>query len=374
LNLADMLCFADIGQLNKIAGNYACDCKSNSKNELIQTILWAMGRRESFDRAIGELSIEDIRFISTLLFENKPAYSLEDLIARAGQCRFDAPSGQGDRSREMIAGFMSKGWLFNGVSRHNRFLFQMPDDLKKKACDALVRRFSASLEPAEEPPAYRDEHLLIADDILHFLRFIDREDVPLTADGAIYKRVLHHLLDGMAVKEKPLSGGGWRFGYGRRFREYPERFSLIYDYCYYRDLIREEEGRLTLTELGRERAQSRRREDLLQIFKLWVRLYKGAIPNLTALANWVNLLAVRWITLESLGRCLKPLIKPFYYDTPDSILEHRVVKMMAHLGLVRLGEHSGLGTVLQVTPLADSVIRGVRVGDEEIIRLPERPA
>lgn len=374
MNLADLLSYADIHQLHQIAGNYHCECRSHSKNELIQAILCAMGRRESFEKTVSALSAPDIRFLSTLLFDDKPAYSLEDLTARARQCRFDDPAEPGDRGREMIAGFKARGWLFNGVARHNRFLFQFPEDLKRKACEALLRHFSASLLHAEEPPVYRDEQGLIADDILFFLRFVEREEVPLTGDGAIYKRALQQLLDGMAVKEKPLSRGGWRFGYGRRFRDYPDRFSLIYDFCYYQDLIREGEGRLTLSETGRQRAAARRREDLVHIFKFWVRLYKGPIPNVMALTHWVKLLAARWITLESLVHCLKPMVKPYYYDSPEAILEHRIVRMMAHLGLIRVGEHPEHGLVLKTAPLADPTIRGVRVGDEDIIRLPERLA
>lgn len=374
MNLADLLCYADIHQLNKIARSYSCECKSNSKNELIQAILCAISRKESFEKTVGELSIEDIRFLNTLLFESKPAYSLEDLTARARQSRFDLSGEPGDKSREMIAGFKTRGWLFNGVSRQNRFLFHIPNDVKSKLCEALTRKFSAVLRKVEDPPAYRDEQQLIADDILFFLRYVDQEEVPLTTDGAIYKRSLQQLLDGFAVREQPPAKGGWRFGYGRKFRDYPDRFSLIYDYCYYQDFIREEEGRLTLSESGRERAHSRRKEDLLQIYRFWLRLYKGPIPNLPALVNWVKLLAVRWITLDSLRECLVPLIKPYYYDSPESILEHRIVRMMAHLGLLRIGEHPDFGLAVQATPLADPTVRGVRISDEEMIRLPERLA
>ena len=45
MNLADMLTYADIGQLSNIANHYDCDAKRNSKHELIQSILSKLGRR-----------------------------------------------------------------------------------------------------------------------------------------------------------------------------------------------------------------------------------------------------------------------------------------------------------------------------------------
>ncbi|KAF9118957.1 hypothetical protein BGX30_004195, partial [Mortierella sp. GBA39] len=46
MNFADMLSYADIGQLTTIASHYQCQCKRNSKHELIQSILVTLNRRE----------------------------------------------------------------------------------------------------------------------------------------------------------------------------------------------------------------------------------------------------------------------------------------------------------------------------------------
>jgi len=366
LNLADMLCYADIHQLNKIAQHYQCECSGNSKNELIQAILNAIYRNESFNKLIGDMTIEDIRFLNSMLFESSVTYSLEDLTARASQARFTPVEGGANLSREMISAFKQKGWLFNGYSHETKYVFHVPDDLKERTCKALQGRFQSNLDRVDEPPAYRDEQNVLADDIRYLLRYLAQEDVPLTTDGAIYKRVLLQLLDGMTVKEQPLSRGGWRFGYGRRFRDYPDRFSLIYDYCYYNDLIREQDDQLQLTDRGRQHVTANRKEDLGQIFRLWIRLYKGPIPNILALTHWVQRLANRWVTASSLIQILSPMVKPFYYDNAETIVEQRLLQMMMHLGLIRIGENNN-GKVVQATPLALTAIRGVKVTDEEVI-------
>jgi len=366
LNLADMLCYADIHQLNKIANHYECVCSGNSKNELIQAILNTINRKESFNKYISEMTIEDIRFLNSMLFENKATYSLEDLTARASQARFTPAAGGGDLSRAMISAFKQKGWIFNGYSHETKYVFQVPDDLKERACHALQWRFQSHLDRVEEPPAYRDEQHVMADDMLYVLRYIAQEDVPLTTDGVIYKKVLNPLLDGMTVKELPISRGGWRFGYGRKFRDYPSRFSFIYDYCYYNGLIQEQDDQVHLTEKGQKLVAQNDKEDLGQMFRLWIRLYKGPIPNIVAITHWVQRLSIRWITASSLIQCLSPMVKPFYYDTEETIIEQRILQMMMHLGLIRIGEN-GNGKVVQATQSAASIIRGVKVSDDEVI-------
>lgn len=55
MNLADMLTYADIGQLTAIAGRYQCECKRNSKHDLIQSILITLGSREFMETHIRGL-------------------------------------------------------------------------------------------------------------------------------------------------------------------------------------------------------------------------------------------------------------------------------------------------------------------------------
>jgi hypothetical protein len=362
MNLADMLSYADIHQLGQIARNYDCECDGHSKNELIQTILSTIGRRTCLDAFVQDMSVEDIRFFNSLLYENIEGYSMEELTLRARQARFVAPGEGIELSRDMIVKYKHRGWLFNGHSQQTRYLFHTPKDLLIRVGDSLSQRFMSALELTDEPAAYRDEQNLLADDILCLLHIIAHQEVPLTADGTIYKRLLLSMLDSFSVKEQLIGKVSFRFGY---------RFSFIYDYCYYNDLICELDGYLWLTEKGRKRISVLFKEDLGQIFRLWIRLYKGPIPNVLSITNWILRLTTNWVTVESLIDCLCPLVQTYYYDTPQSILERRIIQMLMHLGMLRIGEQAEGRLVVKATPRSYMLAQGTIVSDEETIKLPE---
>ena len=238
-----MLCYADIHQLKRIADKYGCSYGGNSKHELIQSILTKVHRREVTDEVISRMRKQDLRFLSSFLFDSRDAFSPEELMARALHSNFDDQKAEeevGDEPwspRRLISEYRSRGWLFNGIDKEKRYLLQFPRDLKQKFSVMLLERMAESLEYSAEPHVYRDEQTLIGEDIVRFLRFVSREHVPLTTAGFMYKRQLQQLLGSLAVDEALPAKAAWRFGYGRRFKEYPERFSFIYDYCYYNGWI-----------------------------------------------------------------------------------------------------------------------------------------
>ncbi|GAA4843777.1 hypothetical protein GCM10023310_22070 [Paenibacillus vulneris] len=370
MNLADMLSYADIHELSRIANTYNCDCNGHSKNELIQSILSTVNRREIFERQVIDLSIEDVRFLNSLIFDQRGSFSLEELIARVQQSRFSKDEDEMWNPRDMISRFKQRGWLFNGYSQNTRYLFQVPADLKRRFSEALTKQFRQQLVQSNEPIVYRDEQKLLIDDIYHFLHYVQQNEAILTSDTTLYKRQLMQILDRFSVKEEPVGKTAWRFGYGRFFKDYPNRFSLIYDYCYYAELITEHNQVLALTEKGASRVAHGQKEDILQVYKFWMRLYKNAIPNLQSLVYWIEKLAAGWVTLASVKTVLLPLVRPFYYDTPDSILEQRILQMMMHLGLLRIGETEEDGTVIQMSKLGSSVVQGIYVNEEDKVALP----
>lgn len=382
MNLSDMLSYADIGQLSKIANVYHCECNGNSKNELIQSILAQINRHEVFEELISGMKIEDLRFLNSLLFESRQSYSLEDLIARVQQSRFEdekqeqmEPAAEQPKKtksrkkaavpppppspRDIIARFKHQGWLFNGFSGPGRYLFQVPNDLKARFRDTLQRRFAEKLQYTDEPPMYRDEQGLLLDDIKHLLHYVYHNEVQLVSDGSMYKRYLQQILDRLGVQEELPSKGAWRFGYGRHFNYYPDRFSLLYDYCRSASYIQEGEGVLSLTEKGLERLQAAPLPaEQEQMFRYWLKLYKGPVTNLLSLVHWIHALARDWVTVESVREVLLPFIKTYYYDNPNAIYEARLLKMLTHLGLLRIGEHPMYGAVMKVTKTGLVVMEG----------------
>ncbi|MBH5317939.1 hypothetical protein I6N90_08995 [Paenibacillus sp. GSMTC-2017] len=379
MNLSDMLSYADIGQLNKIAGVYRCECNGNSKNELIQSILSQISRHDVFDEQISGMKLEDLRFLNSLLFESRQSYSLEDLIARVQQSRFGeekkvqvavaeikvkkskkkAPLPPAPLSpREIIARFKHQGWLFNGFTGPSRYLFQVPSDLKTRFRETLRRRFAEQLQYTDEPPIYRDEQGLITDDIKHFLQYVYQNEVQLTSDGSMYKRFLQQVLELMGIQEEPPAKGAWRFGYGRHFNHFPDRISLLYDYCFNAKYISEQEDTLSITDLGIGMLQKPFATELESLFRYWLKLYKMPVTNLLSLVHWIHSLSEEWVTVESIKKVLSPFVKPYFYDDVDSVLETRILKMMMHLGLIRVGDHPLYGKVIRMTKAGNMIISG----------------
>ncbi|QAY66147.1 hypothetical protein [Paenibacillus protaetiae] len=382
MNLADMLGYADIKQLSRIAEVYQCECNGHSKNELIQSILSTVSRKEVFDTKVVGLKLEDLRFLNLLLFESRESFSLEELMARAQQSYFGitdqqqpeqaAPQAKTKRTRkktaevqpesgprEMINRFKHQGWLFNGFSGPGKYLFQVPVDLKTRFRETLKRRFAEELVYTSDPQVYRDEQELLQNDINALLHYVYHNEVQLSADGSMYKRFINQLLERMSIREELPAKGAWRFGYGRHFNTYPSRLCFLYDYCRHAKYIQENGVNLTVTPAGEERLASKPPGELLHLYKHWLKLYKGPIPNLLPLVHWMNHLAEQWVTTDSLRKVLIPLIKPYYYDSAETIMEQRLIMMMVHLGLVRIGEHDTYGTVVRMTKAGAAIVSGV---------------
>ncbi|NBD22566.1 hypothetical protein [Paenibacillus glycinis] len=410
MKLADMLSYADIGQLSRIATTYQCECNGNSKNELIQSILSTVNRRDVFEAQIGALKLEDLRFMISLLFDARDAFSLEELIARVQQSRFGLPAALAQAPaaaeaapakkaavkssaassatkrvakskpqakerpepesgpRETISRFKQYGWLFNGYAGPERYLFQVPSDLKERFKQTMERRLASEVVYADdEPHAYRDEQMLMGEDVMHLLTYVHLNEVALTTDGTMYKRSIVQLLESFGVKE-PLPGKGeWRFGYGRKIKDYPNRLSLLYDYCYYQGWIVENNELLELSAAGKERQALRSAEPPDKLYQFWLRLYKGPVPNIRSLVHWIDKLGSRWVKADTIMATLTPYVKPFYYDQPETILEQRLIGTMLHLGLLRIGEHAEHGQVIRMTPLGKTIVAGRSIDDEAIV-------
>jgi hypothetical protein len=215
---------------------------------------------------------------------------------------------------------------------------------------------SIMVDAAEEPHAYREEQGLLSEDLYHMLQYVRRYEVPTSSDGSMYKRNLIQLMEHMGVRESLPQKGEWRFGYGRKFHVYPNRLALLYDFAMDSKLIVEASDCVMLTQIGEDKLSEPQLDETSKLYRYWLKLYKNPIPNLLALVNWIDRLARNWVTADSLQRTLLPYVKPYYYDTSESIFAQRIVGMMLHLGLVRIGEHEKYGTVIRMTKLGSAVV------------------
>ncbi|QQE72740.1 hypothetical protein KDJ56_12260 [Brevibacillus composti] len=349
MNLAEIMVYTDIRQLHQMASHYGCECNPNSKNELITTLLSNLRHKGTIAKEIEQLSREETHFFLLLFLDKRTQMSLEDLLAKAGVALEAKKERKQEEARTYIAKAMKRGWIFPAKTKAVG-QYQVPHDIREPLLQAWLLRWQNEAEPfAAEPEAYRDEGTALVDDIMQFLQFLQREPVPLTADGSMYKRYQQQLLQFLQIKEEPLAPQRWRFGYGLHFDLYPDRFSLIYDFCYYQRWIEEVPGQVMLTEAGLERLQTPSGDALHgdtlyhEVIRFWMRLYKRAIPNLPMLVQLIPMMASQgWVSQREFSRSLLPWIRPFYYDEPQNILVNRILKMMVHLGLIRVGQvHDG---------------------------------
>lgn len=348
MNLADLLTYADIGQLNRIANHYECINKTNSKHELIQSILITLGSKSFVEEQVEKLPISHLLFLNAMLFDTRASFSMEELTALARQAI--EPKGEQPASyfRDIIVHFTKCGWLFNGSTHQTRYLYQVPNDLKIKFLHVLQERFEQMMVKISEPSVYREEHHLLAEDLRLMLRFINQHDIPLNQEGFMYKRSQQQLMEYLHVQE-PLVGKGWRFGYGRSYKEYPDRLALLYDFAFHHRYISEKNGVLELTVEGLASLEKEPENEMIQLFRFWLRQYKGAIPNLTSVVYWVGRCADRWVTVSSLMESIGDLVHPFYYDSKEAVFTQRILQMMIHLGIIRSGDAVEKGQAVQIT-------------------------
>lgn len=340
MNLAEILVYTDIRQLHQIANHYGCECNPHSKNELITSLLSSLRHRLTISQEVAQLSPEQTHFLLLLFLDKRTVMSVEDVLAKAGVALENRNEQRQEEARRYVAQAMKRGWIYPAKMK-TVGQYQIPLDIREPYLQAWLEKWREK-HPliVQEPGAYRDEGTALCDDIMQFLQFLQQEPVPLTAEGGMYKRHQQQLFQFLHVKEEPLPPQKWRFGYGLHFDLYPDRFSLLYDFCYYHKWIEEAEGRVSITDAGRERLEQPYEDTLYHdLIRFWMRLYKRAIPNLPMLVQLIPLIASGgWVSQQVLVETLKPWIKEFYYDDPLHILTNRVCKMMVHLGLLRVGQ------------------------------------
>ncbi|RKD25730.1 hypothetical protein BEP19_01955 [Ammoniphilus oxalaticus] len=360
MRLAEMLSYADIDQLHELARAYACDCNINSKNELIQSLLASIKRQSSIEQQLDGLNQAEFNFLMHIVLDGRQQFSLEDLRVKA---KFSYPQ-ELDRAtyRKLVSVALKKGWVFRGVTRQASSSFEVPADMRKIWADEILRRELGEQPAYPQPYAYRDEGFAMIEDMRLFLRYVLDHEPTLTVEGVIYRRNQQQLFELLAAQEEPIEKGGWRFGYGRHFREYPDRFSLIYDFCYYRGYIREEPGHcLYVTNEAQEANELPAEWLAMELYKFWLRLYKRPVVGLPMLTRLIGRAAQQWVSEEILLQMITPRVRAFYYDQPDSIARQRILKMMVHLGLLRKGlaEPGGAPLLYQTTTLGQKLLESV---------------
>lgn len=328
MNLPDLLTYADINQLQDMAVHYELP-RTHSKHELIRSLLTNMQRPAWWNGQTEAMSSEERRFWQLVFLDSRETFNLEELLGKGRQ----ALDGKQGNPRTLVAKAIKTGLLFPDVTGRNRSLYQVPRDVRKLVIRALRNRYISGMV-CVEPAMYRDEQTCLVTDLGRFLTYVGDKGVRLTAENAIYRQDLQNILGQMTIKEEPITKQRWRFGFGRRYHQYPDRFSLLYDYAYYREYIDENGQTLCLTGLLPGKIVSKERE-AEEIYNFWLRLYRKPFPVLPLIVKWIYLLArSEWINLVLLRESLTEWLAPYYYMEKEQLFD-LLIKMLTHLGVIR---------------------------------------
>ena len=364
-----MLLYADIQHVAKIADQYDCQCNRHSKQEMIQSLLYKILQKKTITSLIEQIDDTEYSFVMLLYLDQKDQYTMEDLLAKGKKVTQLHQSSE--KPRELILKSLRKGWIFQGVGKHKTLVYLIPQDLKKVILELFRTQLLAQIENRSTLSFYRDEKNLIAADCQTFLKFVSKEEVLLTGDGNIYKRQQQLLFNQFLVVEEPLKKQGFRFGYGRRYHEYPDRFSLIYDYAYFKKLIDEDQvGILKITSVGLNQLEQGNIEQITRdMYQFWTRLYKTSIPHLPLIVRLIDLLAnEKWVAIHELEGIMLFWLKDHYYETKKIIFNDRIVKMLHHLGIIQIGQDEEK-SYIRLTKEGHQYIHGIEIFQAKEIEL-----
>jgi hypothetical protein len=365
LRIAEWLTYTSIEQLRQLNRAYhGEELATHSKYDLIRSLLPKLGTKENYQKQLEELPDIESRFLQLLVFDTTPAFTMEELLAkgRAALCK------QEGEPRALVIKAIKKGWLFQGYSQQTHYLYHVPSDTRKQVINCLLDPFRADVM-IRPPLYYRDEGYEVVCDLKKFLDFLGQNIVRTTDGGGIYRNQLRQMMATFSVSENLLNGKGPRFGFGRSYHLYPDRFSLLYDYAFYEKYFQENpEGYLCLVEQNFGNILDTDKEELvISLYRFWIRLYKRPIPNLAIVLKWIGSLAhLGWFSVQTIKEIVAPWLHPFYYES-EEILFARILKMLAHLGVLRIGEESTGEQFLTLTSTGSKIFSDVSAFQEKAI-------
>jgi len=345
MRLIDCLNYADIDTLRAIADHYQLSCTRHSKMSLHQAITYHFRMSSFISEQLQRWSQHRTATWLRLYSEAKRPYSLEELRSWF-------------TDDDDIQQALREGWLF----RTSRFQYSQPQYVVPEELHSQISAFVAEklcgqlVFSGEGPLVYADEESFLLQDVDVFLEYVQNHDVPLTQDGTIYKRHLLRLLEIMRVSEDPLAGG-WRFGYGRRFHDYPNRFAFLYDFAFHKGYVEEGAGgSLIVTGESRGWLDAADGLRLQWMADFYVATYRRAIPRLPTILRLLSMTQQRWVQEESMYNAAGVFINKYYYDSSRDVWELRILKMLQHLGLIRRGKDESDTGWFQTTQIGQQLL------------------
>lgn len=347
MKLSEMLIYADIEQLSEIAKRYQCNCSSHSKHDLIQSILSHSYREDIMSAQFDNMTAQQKHLLSFLLFEPQKKYSVEELKAKIKYCRFieqEPPKRKTKKQaivlpleQRIIKQLKDEGWLFKEQGLAHHVLYQIPEDKCEYFRAHIAKQFQMNLTTYTQVEVVRNEAGYIVEDLKAILQFIHSQHIKINEIQLMNKRTLQQLINMLYINEAIPGKGAWKFGYGKKFGEYPDRLALLYQFAVTSGWI-EENDTLQLSIKGQQLLNEGFKLDIVKVIEYWLAIYKKPIPNLKALTYFIYVSLKQWRSVDELQIQLLPYIKTYYFDNEEAILHKRILKMLLHFGVIELGQ------------------------------------
>jgi hypothetical protein len=366
LKLSECVGSADINVLRKIAKYHQFTCSLYSKHALIQEILFTFRFSDFVNGLIDRWYASFPTIYTRLCLSNRQEFSVEEIHAMF----------QMEKQKELgLKEAMEQGLIFLATSEFGRACYVVPGEILDAMRVRLIKNLKQQVAVNTDGPlAYQDEEFALCRDVDVFLEYVTHHDVQLTTDGAIYKRYLQQILQLIEIEEA-LIQDGWRFGYGRRIHDYPDRFALLYDFAYHNSLIQETEaGMLEILPAVEKWNLLLPEQKQRKLILFYMSVYRRAIPRLPEIMRVTLHLAEEWVESTSVLKAIRVLVNKFYYDEIEDVWRVRIVKMMMHLGLLKVGYDESQNTWFQIAKLGQQLLTnemitrsGEEVGGEQRI-------
>ncbi|OIJ14798.1 hypothetical protein BKP37_07415 [Anaerobacillus alkalilacustris] len=331
MNLMDVLLFQDRKELGKLLQGIDSNINVHSKREMIEVLYAELTNFHQFSKKFQLLSNDAKRIALTLCFDEKLFLSKEELFGFVP--KFDQES-----FHALVEELTSCGILFAYANKNYLIPIQIKDELIR--CFKMNMDVHSFIFPSLEETNVEME---IVNDILSFIDIVVDSPLPLTKNGLIHKKDFQAIMKQFSIKET-IPDEKWRFGYGRRFSYYPDRFSFIYDFCFNRKWINETDGTLVIGEKVNELESLKLDIFIQSLVNYWLTLYRRPIPTIKLLFKLFMGLVEDGNGIEEEGIIYEftPLVTDYYYDTKEDVIKKRFINMLVNLNIIKPIERNGL--------------------------------
>lgn len=324
MNLMDVLLFQKQKELKKLLCGSNPEINVHSKREIVEFLIPLLMNVDEISNRMRGLSDEARTVLLALSCDEKLTYCNEELLCFV-------PRSTRSNYLLIYEELMNNGFLFSYVEKQ----MIVPIQLKQRIIKVFTRKLEEDLIAF---PSRENENKLIpiVNDIFSFVEMLAEKPIPITVNGVIYKKDFNRIMDNFSYPEN-YPNEKWRFGYGRRFANYPDRFSLIYDFCYSKKWIKEEDGFLSVTNESEQLYDLKIYECISSLIQYWLKLYKRNIPIIPCLYKLLvsTIREEKGLDEEVIISMFSPFVEPYYYDDKQAIIRKRLLAMLVHLNVLQ---------------------------------------